>query len=553
MQADRIMAARGWYLLPAAAILFYLWRVCLLADDTPKLDDLNDVFGFFRQLALAQTPLQTALAFFYPNNEHITLVDHLVYYAQYQLLGEIRFYPLILLGHGIVIATGLLLASVARGERRPFVFACIALAYVNLHYWDSTFKAMTAISNQAVILFAVAALFALLRWQRFGLAVLCALLATFTQGNGMLVWPVGLLVLLLEPHWRKQHAALWLLSAATVLALFWWAHHVFSPPSPVTAAAVLERLQQHPLQPLRALLAFLGSLAFPASDPLPAMVTGLAALLALGWHAAQPLRNWLLLSIVLFLLLSAITASGLRGLILEDAGGVMESRYRMYSVAFLLLALVALLDQLARQRATLALALLATALAVHVSGYRHEAAIRQQAQLFRDSYQHWLVDGDFRRQATYFPPISDHFLFVAHHLGLFDAMQLAPDSAILTPLPAATDQTCDPLPAPAGLCPMTMRHRGNAIAVAIEAAVDTDIQPALPATITLCDAQARAVMTFAIPDTAPPPTRWLVREADIPAGTYRVLFQSAQQAVCETQLTKKPRKVETEMRTLFGR
>ena len=100
---------------------------------------------------------------------------------------------------------------------------------------------------------------------------------------------------------------------------------------------------------------------------------------------------------------------------------------------------------------------------------------------------------------------------------------------------------------------MTMRHRGNAIAVAIEAAVDTDIQPALPATITLCDAQARAVMTFAIPDTAPPPARWLVRVADIPAGTYRVLFQSAQQAVCETQLTRKPRKVETEMRTLFGR
>ena len=146
--------------------------------------------------------------------------------------------------------------------------------------------------------------------------------------------------------------------------------------------------------------------------------------------------------------------------------------------------------------------------------------------------------------------MSDHFLFVAEHLHLFDFMQFAPDVAILTPLPAVSGRTCPPTPAPADHCPMTIRHRGNAITVVVD--VDTNQQPALPANITLCDEQANAVMEFVLPENSSSQQHWLIPEAYIPAGNYRVLFQTAQQPACETQLTKKPRPVKTEMRTLFG-
>ena len=97
---------------------------------------------------------------------------------------------------------------------------------------------------------------------------------------------------------------------------------------------------------------------------------------------------------------------------------------------------------------------------------------------------------------------------------------------------------------------MTIRHRGNAITVVVD--VDTKQQPASPANITLCDEQANAVMEFALPEHSASQQHWLIPEASIPAGNYRVLFQPAQQPACETHLTKKPRKVKTEMRTLFG-
>lgn len=560
------MSSRWWYTLASAGIAYYLLTVIRLADNAPKFDDINDVFGFFKTLALARTPLQTVGAFFYPNNEHITLVNHLVYFAQQQLFGEIRFYPLILVGHCIIIATACLLGAVINNARRPFYFAAITIGYLNLYYWDSSFKAMTAISNQAVILFAVATFFSLIRFRQISLALLFAYLATFSQANGMLVWPLGLLALMMDQHWKSarwRYTSIWIIAATAAIVIFAYVHHVYSAPSPVTAEMVFLQWQKFPALPLLSTFAFLGSMAFAPPQAMLAIGVGAGALVVYIWLAVRhPDRNRLALVIAFFLLASAVTAGALRGMAYGDVSTVLDSRYKMYSVAFVLLALALWCDQTSRplRRPVLAAALLITSLYLHASGYQQVPAIQQQAQQFGESYRNWLVDGDFRRQAVYFPPMSDHFLFVAEHLRLFDFMQLAPDGAILTPLPAVSGRTCPPTPAPADHCPMTIRHRGNAIAVAIDVeALDGNIghQPALPANITLCDEQANVVMELVVPETIAPEhpaslQHWLIREADIPAGNYRVLFQPAQQPVCETQLTKKPRKVETEMRTLFG-
>jgi hypothetical protein len=552
---DKIQSSRWWYALAAIVIACYSSTVIQLADNTPKFDDFNDVFGFFKQLALAQSPILKAGAFFYPNNEHITFFNHLVYFLQYQFLGEVRFYPLILFGHLIIIATGCLLGTIINSSRRPFYFAVMTIGYINLYYWDSSFKAMTAISNQAVILFAVATFFSLLRWHKLHLALVFAFLATFSQGNGILVWPIGLLVLLTDNHWQAakwRHALVWIFTAAIAITIYGWARHVYSEPSPVTADMFFSQLQQHPALPFLSMLAFLGSTVFSASHAMLAIGLGVVMLLVCFYESLCKNRNALVSVIVLFLVASALTAGITRGMLSGDASGVLESRYKMYSVAFVLLALVLLCEQLRRpvHRAALAALILVASIGVQASSYQMIPAIQEQAQKFSESYRYWLEDGDFRRQAIYFIPMSDHFLFAAEHLKIFDFMQLASDGVILAPLPAVSGHVCPPTPALADHCPMTIRHRGNAITVVVD--VDTKQQPASPANITLCDEQANAVMEFTILENSASQQHWLIPEADIPAGNYRVLFQSAQQPVCETQLTKKPRKVETEMRTLFG-
>jgi hypothetical protein len=566
LHVDRYLSSRWWYALAATCIAYYAFTVTQLADSTPKFDDLNDVFGFFKQLALAHTPLQKIGAFFYPNNEHITFFSHLVYFTQYQLLGEIRFYPLILTGHLIIVATACLLGTAIDSGRRPFYFATITIGYINLYCWDSSFKAMTAISNQAVLLFAVATFFALLRWHKLWIALVFALFATFSQGNGILVWPLGLLVLLLDTHWqpsRRHCISIWMFTAVGAIAIYGWAHHVYGMPSPARATTIFSLLDKGFTLPILSVFAFLGSTVFSPVHVMLAIAVGAGTAVIFSccaWRSRN--RHTLVLTITGFLLVSAVIASITRGLLTGEASAVLESRYKMYSVAFVLLTLVWLCEQSSKpaQRAALAAILLVVSLGIHASSYRVVWAIQHQAQKFSESYQYWLEDGDFRRQALYFPPMSDHFLFVAEHLQLFNFMQFVPNGAILTPLPAVSARTCPPTPAPADHCPMTIRHRGNALFVVIDG-ITIDVEtldgnishpPALPANITLCDEQANAVMEFVIPEHPASQQHWLVPEADIPAGNYRVLFQPAQQPACETQLTKKPRKVKTEMRTLFG-
>jgi hypothetical protein len=56
------------------------------------------------------------------------------------------------------------------------------------------------------------------------------LLATFSQGNGMLVWPLGLLVLLLDNHWQFEgwrHIGIWIITAALTIAIYSWARHIY--------------------------------------------------------------------------------------------------------------------------------------------------------------------------------------------------------------------------------------------------------------------------------------------------------------------------------------
>lgn len=549
-----ILTSRYWYALAALSVLSYLITTCWLTDNTPKFDDLNDVFGFFKQLALAQTPLQKIGAFFYPNNEHVTAFSHLLYFLQYQLLGEIRFYGLTLIGHLIIVATGCVLGCIINNSRKPFYFALFTIGYLNLYYWDSSFKAMTAISNQAVILFSLATLFALVRCKNFSMGIFFALLATFSQGNGVLIWLVGTVILLLNPETQTQRfvkLALWLSCAISAYVLYAWARHTYGTPSPISLVYLQEHWQNAWLwQILGAVLAFLGSTVFSAVHLGVAMLLGGIAMLAtLFWLLRFRQRDWLISGVLLFILASALTAGVMRGLA-SGAEGSLESRYKMYSLIFVLLLSVAAIEYWlpVRWRQRAAALLLLTALSIQLSAFRAVPFIQSQAQRFHVSMTTWLQDGDFRRQAIYFPPMSDHFLFVAEHLHLFNFMQFAPEAAILRRLPVVAGQNCPATSTPVDPCSITIRHRGNALAVVVSA--DSTL-PALPATITLCDTQTDAVMAFAIPETAPALQTWLIPEAEIPAGHYRVLLQPAQEAACETTLTKKPRKVTTEMRTLF--
>ncbi|HNI38001.1 MAG TPA: hypothetical protein PKZ68_06875, partial [Pseudomonadales bacterium] len=335
-----ILASRYWYALAALSVLSYLIAACWLTDNTPKFDDLNDVFGFFKQLAFAQTPLQKIGAFFYPNNEHVTAFSHLLYFLQYQLLGEIRFYGLTLIGHLIIVATGCVLGCTINNARRPFYFALFTIGYLNLYYWDSSFKAMTAISNQAVILFSLAALFALVRCKNFALGIFFALLATFSQGNGVLIWLVGAIILLLNAETQTRRfvtLALWLSCAVSAYVLYAWARHTYGSPSPISLAYLQAHWQNTWLwQMLGAVLAFLGSTVFSAVHlGIAIALGGVALLVALFWLLRFRQRDWLISGVLLFILAAMFLKAVATGITLGGGGNGGNFAPALFTGAYL--------------------------------------------------------------------------------------------------------------------------------------------------------------------------------------------------------------------------
>lgn len=179
-----------------------------------------------------------------------------------------------------------------------------------------------------LMIFGVVAAFACLRESKktdswFAISVLGAILATFSFASGMMVWPVGLVQILLSERsdWRK--AILWCLAGTLVVASY-LNGYVMPPDSPP-----LTDVFKDPLGAATYFLVLIGApLSFNAAD---AGAAGLVMVLCTTWIFALAFRgrivqgNALWLSFILFTILSSsVTVLG------RAAGGTpgaLSSRY----------------------------------------------------------------------------------------------------------------------------------------------------------------------------------------------------------------------------------
>ena len=560
---NTLLTSRLWYGLALLLLGWHFNTVWQLADAYPKFDDLNDVYGFFGQLHQAHNLPEKLAAFFFPNNEHITATNHLLYWLQLQLTNTLDFKALVLCGHLVILLTAIVTARLlpANASQRGIWLFITLLMYLNLHSWQGSFMVMTSLSNQSVLLFTVLSLYSL-QQQHITVAMLCAVFASFSQGNGLLAWPVGLLWLVCStPRAAWRHTLCWCVVASlTALLYFAMKQHFPLPDQPPSIAAALwTRFHDMPWVPVTSLLVFLGSTAWSDSHTLAAIGTACLCLLACGYVYRHALpQHRILFYLLLFLILSAITASSLRGLAAGTADVMMTSRYRMYSLLLLLISLALCNARLPSTRQPWMTGIaLGIALWSQSSSWRHIPAIQSQSEQFRSSYAAWLVDGDFRRAPVYFPPLSDYYLFNAHYLsqhhalGQYRLLSLAsPPHTVLHP--DATIPTSQPCPTPDSTraCSLTLTHRGNAIAMPLQLRTDTALTAPR---LLLCTPDGNASSALTLPPLPRAATsHWLLPEASIPPGHYTVWLQDSSGTQCSTPLHKKPRKVDEQMHALFG-
>ncbi|GAB3792773.1 hypothetical protein GCM10028819_03540 [Spirosoma humi] len=222
----------GWALLGLPILVFGLiWQQ--YAVNIPKWDD-HALRAFLFNFDQDPTLTGKIYQLFKQHNEHRIVYDRLVSLLDYQLSGKLDYVHLMLVGNLSLV--GLLWVFTAALRRsRPDLSGQSALYAVpiawllfNLSQWENMFWGMAALQNFSVVLWVIAAFYFLSYTTHWRLAFVAGVLATITSGNGLMVWPLGFLILILRlPAFigattRKSLAPIvgWLVGAAVVVALY---------------------------------------------------------------------------------------------------------------------------------------------------------------------------------------------------------------------------------------------------------------------------------------------------------------------------------------------
>ncbi len=240
-------------------ILFFYLLIFKFAVNVPFMDDFNAILGFTNNFFSSNLPRKFDLLFS-QNNEHRILFSRLAGLASYYLTGKINFRYLIILGNLSLI--GLLLVFLkatifSKNVTIPprFIIPAVLLLF-QPQYHELIFRAMAPLSFILVLFFVFLSLCLLAKQSAkfFSFSLLLAILATFTNGNGMFIFPAGFFVLFIQKRYKAIKP--WLFAGILCTGLYFIG---YSKPAqnPSIAAAIFN----NPFRTISYFFHFLGSAA----------------------------------------------------------------------------------------------------------------------------------------------------------------------------------------------------------------------------------------------------------------------------------------------------
>ena len=332
--------------IPGFVFAFLAFMVFRYAVDAPYYDQYAYVSLFVK----AQRHELTWASVWVQYNEHRLLLPNLVMLTLARWSGwNIRWElaTSLVLGAGIYAVHA---AQVRRAAARtcdaalPWLLPVIAIAVFSLRQYENWLWGFQLQIFLNVLLTLVGFTFLTSRaltWTTLLAAALCGVGATFSFGNGLLYWPISLIVLLaLAPRAQRRPFGLaWIVAFALILGVYFYKYSIF----PGTAS--VSYMLHHLLKFVLFLLVYVGSFAAGESRLLAAIAgsVGLILFSLASWRLARDRQaDWNLLAFYWALAAYAL-ASGLladRGRISSGVTFALTSRYTTISELFWIATLV---------------------------------------------------------------------------------------------------------------------------------------------------------------------------------------------------------------------
>lgn len=212
----------NWFsvVLSVFAVVFFVYYIAIYSVNFPFQDD-NSLIQVIYELKKGLGWKHNLYTFFRTENDHRIFVPRLVGYLNYILTGNLNFKSYIIIATGNLLLVSGFIYTLFRRLKLPFYyFLPIPLLIFQPQYHEVSIWALTGLQHITLLLFLSGCLILLKKPSpmRVVLSVLLATLATFTHGNGILVFATGGFLLLVERHYKVLIP--WVLAAVVAFGLY---------------------------------------------------------------------------------------------------------------------------------------------------------------------------------------------------------------------------------------------------------------------------------------------------------------------------------------------
>ena len=330
MQRQQSSSRFYWLIILATAyVSWYFYYVAQYAVNIPYLDDYDAILKYiitFRKVDFAEQ-LKSLLL---PHNEHIMMITRVVSWISYGLTKKINFGSLLLIGNGLLVIQLIFLYRLFTPSNRfsAIYFLMVILVFLNPQYSPTSFWVMALWSNIWVVLPVTLSIFLLSNSKTLYWALPVAILSLFSNGNGLMIWPVGFFIMLMDKRPLKQYLV-WGFTAILACGTYFY----LMRQQPSSGIFELSNLLFLPLN----LLAFLGSYGALLGGKLGQAMAVLVGLIVFimslisfkKYLQSRERTDLILLSLMVFIFLTALAVALFRAE--KGMSIIIGGRYRQYS------------------------------------------------------------------------------------------------------------------------------------------------------------------------------------------------------------------------------
>lgn len=312
---------KALHLYGGAVVCFFAVVVAVFALNVPITDDNYALLQWAVNYVPSRDFGVLVKGIFEPYNECRIVFARVVALIDLYFTGSVHFNHLMYVAStGLLLIAGLFLLQTRRSTRLSLAILFLLFQF---QYYDSVFWANSALQNIWSVAFGMLSIYCLVKshLRYFVFAIMAAIAASFTYGNGLFVWPIVLGYSLYKRNYKHL-----MLSTAICLGILAIYFHHFTP-----AVSDMSLVKRMGLAVPFTVVLLGGSFQFLYQIYLP-MMGGIFILFSFFWmiRVGYYARYPFVFLVLLYLLLCAFTAGVFRGN--RGAAEGLSVRYGIYAI-----------------------------------------------------------------------------------------------------------------------------------------------------------------------------------------------------------------------------